>query len=971
MTRPRVLIEDWLPIAELGIESRREAAPIPGQFPKLKTLHVWWARRPLAASAGVVLASVMPAWSEDVAARFPEHQELASQQAYQAWFLKLCGILGDPIRAKAAQLAAISVGVRIPNPYTYRPAFKNRLHQEDLALLHALLESTWGQLPVTFDPTAGGGSIPYEAIRYGLPSTANDLNGVAAVILRAGVEMSARFGVEIIPHLQIWGPRLVERVQERLSAYFPAGADEEVATYLFARTVHCPRTGKIVPLSPNWWISKETGKQVAVRVCTHDGGAELDEPTYEILFGKEAVSSRPDQGTVAGGNAVSPWDGLAIDSEYIKAEAQAGRMGSVLYAVAIRRQVVGKRTERTLRPPTATDREALIAAEKELARLLPDWLSAGVVPVEEVPDGNKTRELLNHGMSHWRDMFSPRQLLVHGTFVEEFQKLIPEVRNSLPTDQADAVLGLLALMQGKALNYNSRMSIWHSSRNSMANTFDRHDFAFKWSHAEFEGARELFPWCLSQLVDAYGEIADLLQPVARMAGAPLVELSHQVPGPVSVMKGSGANLAGIATGSQTFVCMDPPYYNNVMYGELSDFFGVWEQHTVGQIWPDLMPQGLADLKNEAVTNVARFADAGRRKQELADADYEVKMQAIFAECHRVLADAGVLTVMFTHKRADAWDALGMGLMEAGFTIETSWPVNTESEQSLHQAKKNSAASTIMLVCRKRANRGIERRFFEDIEGDVRLAARDAAIEFQASGIDGVDLILANYGPALSVISEHWPVYSSEAGTDGASRLLRPDEALDAAREEVVKLRRQALIGHAVDFDPLTDFALLAWSIFKAASFPYDEARRLALAVGGQDVEDLASAKILTKQSGTVTLTTPKERLRRRGDDNPGVHPDADALTGPTIDAVHTVLYVAAEDGLPAAKALIDRTGLASDRRFLACIQGLVRAIPRTKDKGKFVRSEAAILDDLVTAYFPDVELPEDEASDRLFSPLDL
>jgi adenine-specific DNA methylase len=961
-----VLIEDWLPIEELGIESRREAAPIPGQFPKLKTLHVWWARRPLAASAGVVLGSVMPAWSEEVAAAFPEHQELASEQAYRKWFLKLCGVLGDPVAAKRKAARNLALGIRTTaNPYDYRPAFKNSPSSSDLLFLGELLVATWGRMPSLLDPTAGGGSIPYEAIRYGLVTTANDLNGVAATVLRAGVELPATLGADLLGSLEEWGALLVDRVQSRLIAYFPIGPEEAVANYLFACTVRCPRTGKIVPLSPNWWISKEPGKQVAARVSTRNG----DEPAFEILFGEEAVASRPDQGTVAGGNAISPWDGLAIDGDYIKAEAQAGRMGHVLYAVAIRRRVAGaKRAERTFRPPTLTDREALAAAGTEIERLLPDWLTSEVVPTEDVPVGNKTREPLYYGMSHWRDMFSPRQLLVHGTFVEEFQKLMPEVRENLPVSQADAVLGLLALMQGKALNYNSRMSVWHPSRNTMANTFDRHDFAFKWSHAEFEGARELFPWCLSQLLDAYGGIAELLQPAARVAGGPAVELRYPVPGPVTVSRGTAGNLAAIATGSQTLVCMDPPYYDNVMYGELSDFFGVWEQHTVGRIWPDLLPSGLADLKNEAVTNVARFADAGNKKR-LANADYEVKMQSIFAECYRVLADDGVLTVMFTHKKAEAWDTLGMGLMEAGFTIETSWPVNTESEQSLHQAKKNSAASTIMLVCRKRATQSAERRFFEDLEGDVRSAARDAATRFQASGIDGVDLMLATYGPALSVISEHWPVYSSEAGSDRASRLLRPDEALDAAREEVVKLRRQTLIGRGVDFDPLTDFVLLAWSIFKAASFPYDEARRLALAVGGQDVEDLAAAKILTKQSGTVTLTTPKER--RRGDDRPGVHPDADALTGPTIDAVHTVLYVATEDGLPAAKAFIDRTGIANDRRFQDCVQGLVRAIPRTKDKGKFVRSEAAVLDDLVTAYFPDIQLPEDEASDRLFSPLDL
>jgi adenine-specific DNA methylase len=917
----------------------------------------------------------MPTWSQDLAAEFAEDKELASEATYHAWFLKLCGVLGDPVAAKQRLAKANATKTKLANGgYGYRQAFRNSPSLSDVELLHRVLLATWGEIPTMLDPTAGGGSIPFEASRYGLPTIANDLNSVATCVLRAGVEVSAHLGGALCGDLEEWGAILVQRLQTRLAPYFLLETDQErVVGYLFARTIRCPRTRKVVPLSPNWWLCNETGKQAAVRLCIRDGEIDLDEPAFEILFGKEADASRPDEGTVAGGNAVSPWDGLAIDSDYIKSEAQAGRMGSLLYAVAIRRRVAGaKRPERTFRPPTATDRDALITAEKEIERLLPGWLSAGIVPIEEVPDGNKTREPLNYGMSHWRGMFSPRQLLVHGTFVEEFQKLVPEVRKALPADQADAVLGLLGLMQGKALNYNARQCIWdYTGRNKIAQTFSLHGFPLKFAYAEFEGSGALFPWCLSQLLDSYRGIAELLPPAARVAGASAVNLAYPVPGPVTVLRGSAANLAGIATGSQTLVCMDPPYYDNVMYGELSDFFGVWEQHTVGRIWPDLMPGGLADLKNEAVTNVARFADAGRRRKELANADYEVKMQAIFAECHRVLADDGVLTVMFTHKKAEAWDTLGMGLMEAGFTIETSWPVNTESEQSLHQAKLNSAASTIMLVCRKRAKQSAERRFFEDLEGDVRSAARDAAARFQASGIDGVDLMLATYGPALSVISEHWPVYSSEAGSDGASRLLRPDEALDAAREEVVKLRRQALIGHGVDFDPLTDFVLLAWSIFKAASFPYDEARRLALAVGGQDVEELAAAKILTKQSGTVTLTTPKERLRRRGDDKPGVHPDAETLTGPTVDAVHTVLYVAAEDGLPAAKALIDRMGLANDRRFLDCIQGLVRAIPRTKEKGRFVRAETQVLDDLVTAYFPDIELPEDEASDRLFSPLDL
>jgi putative DNA methylase len=519
------------------------------------------------------------------------------------------------------------------------------------------------------------------------------------------------------------------------------------------------------------------------------------------------------------------------------------------------------------------------------------------------------------------------------------------------------VLTVVAMMQGKAVNWNALSSTWDTSRDKVRSVFDKHNFEFKWTFAEFEGARRLMPWCLDQIVDAYTGIAELLQPAD--AGS-LSERAVGVPGKVTVTAGNAADLVDIDDQSVALVCIDPPYYDNVMYAELSDFFYVWEKRTLGLVHPSLFESELTDKHNEAVANQARFADMGKRREELATADYEAKMAAIFAEAERILRDDGVMTVMFTHKRAEAWDTLGMALMQAGFTIETSWPVSTESAQALHQAKKNAATSTIMLVCRKRdqQDNGGGARYFEDLEGDVRIAARDALARFQAAGIAGVDLLLATYGPALSVISSAWPVYSSEADpATGRSRLLRPEEALDAAREEVVRLQRQRLVGVPVTLDSFSDFTLIAWDTFRAAEFPFDDARRLALAVGGLDVDQLVHAKLVTKKSGTVQLLTPEKRVRR-GDDVelPGVRPGA-ASFACAIDAVHTVMYVADQDGLPAAKALIDRARLQSDVGFLACLQGLVNAVPRTKLKGQWVRTEAGTLDRICSLYFPDVDVP--------------
>jgi putative DNA methylase len=893
----------------------------------------------------------MPAWSSELAALNPAVAELRSEESYRRWFLRLCGVLGDPVASKARAARNRALGIRsTANPYDYKPAFKNRLGSDDLALVQQVLESTWGERPTVADPTAGGGSIPYAAARFGIESVCNDLNVVAAQVLDASVRLPALEGPALIPDLQKFGTRLVDRVVSRLKPYFPELPGEHITNYMYVRTVACPRTNKPVPLAPNWWLSKGE-KPVVVRLRTEHDGRLLDQVDYEIVD-SASIDFDPDSGTLAGGDAVSPWDGLAIDGEYIHAEARAGRMGSDLYAVAVRTA-----QGRSFRAPTRLDREGITASETELARVIQGWLEEGVLPTEIIPDGLKTSEPITYGMTRWRDMFSPRQLLVHGTFVDEFRHIAPEVRQALG-ERATPVLTLLALMQGKALNYNSRMSIWHALRGSMANTFDTHNFAFKWTHAEFEGARDLYPWCLRQVVDAYTEIAALMRPAD--AGPLATGTPWAVPGPVSVSCRNAADLPAIADRSVTLVCIDPPYYDNVMYAELADFFYVWYKRTLALVHPEVFTGELTDKKNEAVANSARFVDAGKRKKELANADYEAKMAAIFTECSRVLRDDGVLTVMFTHKRAEAWDTLGMGLLEAGFRIETSWPVNTESEQSLHQANKNAAASTIMLVCRKRDEAVADAPYFEDLESDVRAAARDALERFSRAGLSGVDLLLSTYGPALSVISSRWPVYSSEADPiTGKSRLLRPEEALDAARAEVVRLQRRRLVGTEAQLDPLTDFALIAWETFKAAEFPFDEARRLAIATGGLEVDELARARILEKKAGSVVLLPPEKRVRRGDDDRlPGVRPDATAFAS-VIDGVHTVMYVAGVDGLPAARALIDRAGFSNDARFLACVQGLVNAIPRTRIKGGWVRNEAEILDRLCAAYFPAIQIPPD------------
>ena len=941
MTRPRVLIEDWLPIDKIGAESLRDASA--AQKPPPSRLHVWWARRPLTTSRAAILASLLPAWSAD----WPDNlrREFPDEKRYHEWFLWLLGIKGDPVAGRKLIQWAKERNVKLQsNPYGYSRAFTVTPAECDLQLMLDLLEHTWGTREITVaDPMAGGGSIPLEALRFGFTTHANELNPVASVILQATLYFPARFGSALVDDLQKYGRILSRRVEERLDRFYPRKPSESIRAYVWAREVACPSTGKPVPLSPNWWLQK-TGPPFAVRLIADQ---DQEKCTFEIVRGRDCEGARPDVGTIKRGVGRSPWSGDPIDGQYIKAEAQAGRMGQQLCALAIQ-TARGK----DFRSPTQQDIEAAGAAAEELARRLPRWEQEDLIPTLGIPEGNKTGEPLRYGLYRWCDMFSPRQLLAHGIQVEALRELEEEIRRELPGDRAAAVLTYLTFSLGKCLNYNSRLCVWHPHRSTMANTFDRHDFSFKWSHGEFDAAHNLLPWALDQVVDAYAGIAKLVEsanlPLFSGGGAGTVER-------LSVESLSATSLPKTPDASVHLICVDPPYYDNVMYAELSNFFYVWQKRTIGHLYPEWFKSELVGVDDEAVANPARFAALGAKKTKLAEDDYQRKMAACFREMDRMLRDDGVLTVMFTHKRVDAWDSLGSALIEAGFVIEASWPVHTESEHSLHQAKKNAAASTILLVCRKRQSSG-EPVWWDDIRSRVRDVAREKAAEYEEMGIRGVDLYISTFGPVLSVISENWPVLTSEMDANtGEPKPLRPDVALDLARAEVIALRKQGLLhGRQVQFDLITDWYLMAWDAFKAIEFPADEARKLAIAVGINLEQDLVANRVLAKKGNSVVLQEPLQR-RRKG----SVDPDVEEFPV-WLDALHTAMLAYEEDGAAACQRFLNGAGLAVNSTFKALLEAVIAAIPRTRVKGKFVRSEADVLENMRLVFFPDVTPPAEE-----------
>ena len=622
------------------------------------------------------------------------------------------------------------------------------------------------------DPTAGGGSIPFEVARLGAEAIANDLNPVSALIMRATIEWPSRYGSALTSEFEHLSGRFIREREERLAPCFPPeeSIDAISTNFIWARTITCPHCDGLVPLSPNWRLTPD-GTGVRLKRELGSGlGSDGRICSFEIV----QSASEQSNGTVVRGDGACPYSdcGRVIDGDEIKRQAQAGQMGEQLYAVVYKERVVktlksGKRGKdkwvRGYRSPRPEDDNSA-EIKAQLDEKLPEWEALDIVPSETIPDGNKTTEPQRYGMNIWRDLFSSRQLLCHGTSVEVFREMLDADQAAGKLNEVrQAAYGYLALSLDKLRDYNSRMTRWHVNREVMVNTFDRHDFSFKWSYAEMAPliAGLGYDWAIGQTAKCIGELVALVRSEAKGNTGGLFDeanAAEYIPPPVTITCKPGDSLDHIEDGSIAVVVMDPPYYDNVMYAELSDFFYVWLKRTAGHVFPELFRRHLTDKDNEAVANPAKFRDQ-KGAGALARRDYQERMASIFAECRRTLKPDGVMTLMFTHKATGAWDALTKGLMEAGFAITASWPINSEAEGSLHIKNKAAANSTIFLVCRPRIGdfEAEQDLYWEDVEPRIAKAVRTRVKEFQAAGITGVDLYLASFGPALEEFSRHWPL----------------------------------------------------------------------------------------------------------------------------------------------------------------------------------------------------------------------
>ncbi|MFB2836423.1 DUF1156 domain-containing protein [Floridanema evergladense] len=902
--RPPVFIEKIMPVTLLNEQVYFEHGGNP-----FKGLHRWYSRKPLSFSRASVLGSILP---DDISMEEFEY---------------LLGLEWKKFRSKEVKL------------------YKTPPSAERIKKVQDYCEKVWGtRTPTILDAFAGGGSIPFEAARYGLNVLASDLNPVAVVTMKAAMEYPLKFGPDLQEDIDKWVKWVGDEAEKRLAEFFPSLEGETVQNYLWAHTVVCPSCQSVVPLSPNWWLYKRPEKQnlhkwCAVKPIPNPDKKRVD---FELVKGRKGKGTTivNDEGEYDPDTTVTMGRGVAkcpnchsiLENEFIYEQSRATGMGHQLYAVAYRKG----EGSLEFRLPEDQDLFTLAKIRDYLDKNSHHWQNLGILPNVPIPYGHQFAErssFLRQGIDRWDKIFNPRQLLTLVTYVEIINEAKVLIQDEYDWEKAEAISTYLGLVLDRCADANCRLAHWQSSRISAQGASAQHSLNLMWNYPETSGTGELWHKCADACASDYKSLCDSLGTKPHSTGLPGIE--QYDPKSIQIEAASADSLYHIPNNSVDAVITDPPYYSTIQYAELSDFFYVWMKRTLGDIFPDLFYLELTDKDREAVANPSRFRNMGESPEILANRDYEAKMALAFGEYYRVLRDDGVMTVQFNHKESGAWDVLAKSLIDAGFEITASWAVSTENPQNLHQAQKNSVSSTVLLVCRKRdPNAG--QAWWDDLRPEVANLVEQRAPEFEANDITGIDLYLSAFGPALNVFSRSWPVLNN------AGEEVRPEEAFAEARKAIANYRFCKLVeSDTAGFDPLTQWYLLAWDAFRAREFPFDEARQLALAIGGFNVADLAKThRLLDSASGTCQLLTPQQRLKKRAF---SVNPQDFSLRY-LVDGLHAIIAIyQEEENVQLVRRFMETTGLISNDLFMRTIEVALKVIPRINDEKKRITEEKTLL----------------------------
>jgi adenine-specific DNA methylase len=729
------LAEVDFPIAEVSRHAAREKSIRHGHP---STLHLWWARRPLASSRAVLLGLL---WPDPCDLLCPDEFKVKARELLPQVQGKV-GPTDEDLRKALLKFIA---------DFANWDLAANRIY---LGVSRGLVKAAHGEEPpLVVDPFAGGGSIPLEALRLGCEAFASDLNPVACLILKVMLEDIPRHGPKLAEELRRVGAEIKKDAEKELADLYPKDPDGATPiTYLWARTVRCeaPNCGAEIPLARSFWLCRKGKRKRALkpRVVRPAGGAprvefEVFEPKAEKDMPGGSVTRA--KATCVACDAVLPPERVRVQlaAEHGGADVVFGAEGHrtggarILAVVTLRPGEQG----RHYRPPTQLDYEAVRKSHERLTAILGEWKRGGELGLCPTPDealppiGTLGFRVQRYGMLHWGDLFTARQkvaLMALGRLARE-----------RPESEDSAVRTGIAITIDRVSDQASSLVSWLPTIEAVSHTFVRQALPIVWDFCEilptgeqsanFAGALD---WVL-KVVEAWPGSSPGNTQIADAAAHPLPD--HTAP----------------------LWFTDPPYYDAVPYADLSDFFLVWLKRALPGhplLRDPFDPANpLTPKTREAVQNERSLTNDGRPK----DRDfYERVMAHAFAEGRRVLREDGIGSIVFAHKTTEGWEALLSGMIRGGWTITGSWPIATERSVRLRARESAALATSVHLVCRPRPDNAP----VGDWAGVLRELPRrvgDWMERLQGEGVRGADLVFACIGPALEIFSRYAKVETAD------------------------------------------------------------------------------------------------------------------------------------------------------------------------------------------------------------------
>ena len=857
IVQKRKLIEVSIPLQKINEESAREKSIRHGHP---STLHLWWARRPLAAARAVLFAQLV----DDPASR-PDLYPTEAEQVAE--------------RKRLFELIERLVVWENSND-------ENLLGQAR----QKILESTDGNPPPILDPFAGGGTIPLEAQRLGLEARASDLNPVAVLINKALIEIPPKFAGQppVFPGaadetIQDWpratglaedvrryGQWMRDEAEKRIGHLYPKanlddGTEATVIAWIWARTVTCPNPECQIamPLVRSWWLGKKKGKEAYVVPVVEGKNIR-----YEVGHDQTRVPTSGTDGTVGRNGARCVRCGTSVELKFIRAEAQAGRMGEQLIATV-----------------AEGVRRRIYLAPNELHRNAAN-VPTPAAPVGDLPSKAPSFRVQAYGFKRYSDLFTQRQL----TALTTFSDLVGETRALVLRDAlaagllegarldsdgsdaeayADAVATFLGMAISRMTNKGSTICSWDSSpkMEAVRSVFARQALPMSWDFAESN------PWG--------GSGGDYLADVRWVSDALLRIPANQ--------SGSAVQAdASDAVGHHILISTDPPYYDNIGYSDLSDFFYVWLRRSLKDIHPSILSTMLVPKAEELVANPYRHDG-----KDGAHKFFEDGFREVFRKAREHAYEDFPITVYYAFKQQDSskdgqastgWETLLEGMIRSGWQITATWPMRSELSNRMLSQGTNALASSIVLALRPRPEDAprIDRRSFV---GRLRSELPNKLRELQQGAIAPVDLPQAAIGPGMGIFSE----YSAVLEDDGSKMTVR------TALQRINSILDEVLGELENDFDSPTRFALTWVRQNGFDSGRFGDAESLANA-RGISLDLMERAGILAKGGGKVALIAPSDMPL-----------DYDPSTDSSISQWEVVMHLVRtfdSDGVPAAASLL-------------------------------------------------------------------